>query len=308
MSAYALLCPGQGAQAVGMGRAWYDASAAARETFAAADAVLGFPLSKLCFEGPAEELTRTDNAQVAIYVTSVAAVRGARESGRVREEDCQAAAGLSLGEYTALHLAGSFDFESGVRLVRVRGEAMQAASEAAASGMVSLIGADEEKATALCEAARQGGVLVVANLNAPGQVVISGDREACTRAVAEARRHGIRRAVALDVAGAFHSPLMAPAQERLNAALAETVISDPQVPVWANATARVVRGAEEVREALGRQLTAPVRWAESLQGLLQTGIERFYEPEPGRVLAGLMRKIDAGAQVEPLAAETGGAA
>jgi [acyl-carrier-protein] S-malonyltransferase len=243
-----ILGPGQGAQVVGMGKSWYQASAEARAVFDQADQVLGdrlgAPLAKLCFEGPAERLNQTDVSQPAIYVTSVACWRGllARtwEAGAekgVEEAGVIATAGLSLGEYTALHIAGAFGFEEGLELVVLRGRAMQDAAEATASGMVALIGADEAQAQAVCDEARGGDVLVCANFNAPGQVVISGSKGACERAVQAATAKGLR-ATALPVAGAFHSPLMAPAAARLGTALASTTIHPPRFPVMSNVTGR----------------------------------------------------------------------
>ena len=305
MSKIALLFPGQGAQAVGMGKALCDALPGAKETFGLASEILGFSLEKLCFEGPASELTRTDNAQVAIYVTSLATLRGLEAAGHFDPGSVEGAAGLSLGEYSAHCFAGTIDFEAGLRLVRLRGTAMQEASEAQPSGMVSLIGADEDSAAALCDQAREDGILVVANLNAPGQVVISGDRDACARAAELAKGHGIRRAIPLDVAGAFHSPVMEPARERLKAALDATSFADPRIPVYANVSSEAVLSGSEARRLLSEQVVAPVRWADSIRRMMGDGFDRYLEPEPGRVLAGIMKKIDRGVSVRSLNAESG---
>ena len=296
----AIIFPGQGAQSVGMGRSLCQAFPAARKTFEEADEILGFSLSKLCFEGPEEELLRTNNAQPAIFVTSVAAVRGLEEAGRLRRDDLSASAGLSLGEYTALWFAGSFSFEDGLRLVRLRGEAMQDASERAPSGMVSLIGADRTRAEAVAEVARGEGVLVVANLNAPGQVVLSGDLDACSRAVEAARAAGIRRAIPLKVAGAFHSPLMESARSRLEEALKSIPLRDASHPVYVNVLAEGVQEADRLRELLARQVTSPVLWEQSMRNMIASGIDTFLEPEPGKVLAGLLRKIDSGVRTTAL--------
>ncbi|MHC4996156.1 MAG: ACP S-malonyltransferase, partial [Planctomycetota bacterium] len=230
-----ILCPGQGAQHVGMGAEWAQASDAARQTFESADAIFGQPLSEVCFDGPEETVNRTDYAQAAIYVASVACVRGLVEAGALNPDDVNAVAGLSLGEYTALHLAGVFSFEDGLSLVIQRGRFMQEAAEASDSSMVALIGADEDQAVALCDAARGDDVLVPANFNCPGQIVISGSSAACARSLAEAEKAEIR-ATALTVAGAFHSPLMQPAADRMGEALTAVDFSAPRIPVLSNVT------------------------------------------------------------------------
>lgn len=299
----AIVFPGQGAQKVGMGRALAERYPAAKAVFDEADEVLGYGLSTLCFEGPEDELVRTDRAQPAIYVTSVAAVRALEEAGELDRGAFGASAGLSLGEYTACWFSGVFTFADGLRLVQQRGSAMQAACDATPSGMVSLIGADRQSAQAVCDAAADGDVLVVANLNAPGQVVISGGRDACGRAQELAREHGIRRAVPLKVAGAFHSPLMDPAREALAAALADTPLSDASVPVYSNVTAAPVTAHAEVKELLARQVVSPVLWADSMTRLAADGMTDAVEPPPGNVLAGLMKKIVSDVTVTAIAAE-----
>jgi len=315
-----VLCPGQGAQAVGMGRAWAEASAEARAVFAEADAHLGdrlgAPLSRLCWEGPAERLNQTDAAQPALFVAGVASWRGllatwnAGAAGTGVEAGLVAAAGLSLGEYTALHLAGAFSLRTGLELVALRGRAMQDAAVAAPSGMVALIGATEEQAQVVCDAARGAGVLVCANFNAPGQVVLSGDAAACQRAVAQAAAAGLR-AAPLPVAGAFHSPLMVPAADRLASALAQAEIRPPRVPVVSNVTALPhapgpgLTIEQTIRQRLVEQLTGPVRWAASCQWLVGHAASSgpaaptadFHELAPGTTLAGLMRRIDRGIKV-----------
>lgn len=284
----ALVFPGQGAQYVGMGKALAETCAPARALLAQADAALGFSLSKIMAEGPESELTRTDLSQPAILVHSLMAHAALQE--KLGSLPCAATAGLSLGEYSALVAAGAVDFVDAVKLVRLRGEAMQAAAEAVASGMVALIGPDEATAAKLCEAAAEGEVLQVANLNSPGQVVISGAKAACERAAAKAKDFGIRRAVPLPVAGAFHSALMAPAAERLKAALAATRFRDPVVPVYTNVTAQPVTKASEIPDLLVRQLTSPVRWADSVVNLQKAGVTECWELGPQKQLSGMIAR------------------
>lgn len=293
-----LLCPGQGAQALGMGKPWFDASPEARAVYAHADTILGnrlgAPLSELCFEGPADRLNRTDVSQPAIFVTSVACWKGllAKWSFGNGEANIAAAAGLSLGEYTALHLAGAIGFEDALELVTLRGRAMQDAAEASPGGMVALIGADEAQAQAICDKARASDILVCANFNAPGQIVLSGHKVACDRAAAIASEMGLR-ATALVVAGAFHSPLMAPAADRLGAQLAKTSITSPRCTVVANVTALPHESSpDSIRRRLVEQLTSPVRWSQSCSWLAANIKAEVHELAPGKTLAGLMRRID----------------
>jgi [acyl-carrier-protein] S-malonyltransferase len=308
-----------------MGKPWYDASPEARAVFDDADRILagrlpgGAKLTELCFAGPAEVLNRTDVSQPAIYVCSVACWRGLMARWGARDlvhGGIMATAGLSLGEYTALHIAGAFSFHDGLELVALRGQAMQQAAEAVPSGMVALIGANEEQAQAICAetlAGTTGEVLVVANLNAPGQVVISGHTSACQRACAEGgpvAKMGLRATV-LPVAGAFHSPLMAPAARRLGDALAKVTVNQPHAVVVSNVTAhpyppQSANTAEQIRARLVEQLTSPVRWSASCTWLAQGvwgggtfmagqpggGGAEYHELAPGKTLAGLMRRID----------------
>ncbi len=295
-----ILCPGQGAQHVGMGKSWADRFKVAADTFAQADEALGYSISKLAFEGPEEELNKTDKAQVAIYVTSVACHRALSEQGKIGRQ--VATAGLSLGEFTALHLAGAFSFLSGLSLVRLRGEAMQAAAEAAPSGMVALVGADEHQAAELCVKSLEGGqageVMVPANLNCPGQVVVSGSLAACERSLAVASAMGLR-ATALKVAGAFHSPLMQPAAEKLSAALNQIEWDALRCPVLSNVTAVTHDGdIKSIKQRLVEQLTSPVRWSSSMQYAIANLPGQFVELAPGKVLSGLMRRIDKAVKVE----------
>lgn len=291
MGKLAVIFPGQGAQHVGMGKDVAAVSAATRRTFEEADRILGFGLSAICFDGPAEKLDATDVSQPAIFVMSVAMWRALEEAGLSRELRTDATAGLSLGEYTALWLAGSLTFEEGLRLVRQRGQFMQAAANAAASGMVSIMGLSESQVDALCNEARAGDVLSPANFNCPGQIVISGSAAACDRALQMVESHG-GRGVALRVAGAFHSALMQPAADRLRTVLAEARVAEPRIPVVSNVTAGYHRDPNSIRDLLGAQVVQPVRWEASIRRLAADGVDRFVEVGPGRVLAGLNRKID----------------
>lgn len=300
-----ILCPGQGAQALGMGRDWSGESSHAAAIFARADAALGntlsAPLSRLCFDGPAETLNRTDVSQPALYTCAIASFHAMQDSAN--PTSIAACAGLSLGEYTALHLAGAFSFEDGLRLVATRGRVMQSAAEASRGGMVALIGADEAQAQAVCDGAAQGEVLVCANFNAPGQIVLSGHATACDRAVEFASTVGCR-ATKLQVAGAFHSPLMAPAAESLRNALESVEFHTLQCEVWSNVTARPhsPNDPQTLKKLLVEQLIHPVRWAQSMSALiaaLPAGADRpaLHELAPGSVLKGLMRRIDRSCEV-----------
>lgn len=286
----AAIFPGQGAQTVGMGRDVYDSSSRARGVFDRANEILGFDLAKLCFDGPTEQLEKTDIQQPAIFTVSVALWEAFIEAGGRRDQFSRMG-GLSLGEYTALHVAGAFEFDAALRLVRRRGELMQAAAEASPSGMVSLVGADEQVAGELCDKVRGHDILAPANFNCPGQIVIAGHLSACDRAIEVAETFGCR-AVPLAVAGAFHTPLMAPAAEELATALAETTIKPPGLPVIANVDGAYHGDADGVRTSLIQQLTRPVRWQRGVERMIADGVERFVEIGPGRVLSGLMRKIN----------------
>ena len=307
-----LLCPGQGAQSVSMGKMWAGQSRAAREVFDHADRVLAgaFPesLSSICFDGPPELLNRTDVSQPAIYTCAVASYGGLIESGTSWE--IAAAAGLSLGEYTALHLAGGFDFETGLRIVAERGRLMQQAAEQNEGGMVALIGADDDQAARLCsEAAGSGGVLVCANFNAPGQIVLSGDKDACGRAVDLASDAGLR-ATPLTVAGAFHSPHMQSAADGLAQVLGDADLQPLAVEVWSNVTAapHERENPELLAQRLVEQVISPVKWAQTCTaltsaatvGFASTPAERvaYHELAPGAVLRGLMRRIDRQTKVQ----------
>lgn len=299
-----VLCPGQGAQHVGMAKAWLESSTVAEACFDEAERVTGMPLRKLCLEGPEDELNRTDVAQVAIYVASVACCRAIADQGGM--PPITATAGLSLGEFTALHLAGVFDFAAGLKLVQLRGQAMQAAAEARKSGMVALIGADEAQARQVCDCtlAEAGAdeVLVPANFNCPGQVVISGSATACGHALKVAEEAGVK-ATPLKVAGAFHSPIMQPAAEKLGAALDEVQWQTPRTPVMSNVTAEPheINNRDAIKRRLVEQLTSPVRWEQCMTWLVRHMPGRFVELAPNKVLGGLMRRIDRSVKVENLA-------
>ncbi len=291
MSGRGAIFPGQGAQLVGMGRDVAERYRVAADTFAQADELLGWPLSRVCFEGPAERLNATDVQQPAIFTTSVALFRAAVDAGRVKPASFAAMGGLSLGEYTALHLAEALSFADALRLVARRGQLMQQAAERTAGGMVSLIGADESKALALCERVVAQGRVRPANYNCPGQIVISGDKAACEAAAALAAELDLR-AVPLPVAGAFHSEHMQPAAEGLREVLADCEFRTPRVRVVSNVTAEYHDGPDTIRELLYRQVVSPVRWQACIERLIADGCAEFWEIGPNRHLAGMLRKID----------------
>jgi [acyl-carrier-protein] S-malonyltransferase len=288
----AFLFPGQGAQSVGMGRAAYEQHSTARELFERANQILGYDLAKLCFEGPAAELDSTVRSQPALFVCSLAALEVLRQRQPDVVRDCQCAAGLSLGEYTAMTFAGVMDFESALRVVQQRGEAMQAASDAAPSGMVSILGIETADVERLCDEARgENETLQIANYLCPGNIAISGDRAACQRAVDLAAQNGTARAVPLAVAGAFHTRLMQPAVARLTGALQGATLAKPRIPVVSNVDALPHDNPDEIRQLLIQQVVSPVRWEASIRYLLEQGVDMFYEVGPGRVLRGLLKRI-----------------
>lgn len=291
----AYIFPGQGSQYAGMGRELAEDYPAAREVFAEADEALGFALSQLCFDGPAEDLQLTENTQPAILTTSVATLRVLEGEGFPAPSYV---AGHSLGEYSALVAAGALKLSDAVRAVRARGRYMQEAVPVGVGAMAAIIGSDEGTVLEACAEATQGGeVCGPANLNSPKQVVIAGHAGAVDRAVELLKSRGARKAVLLNVSAPFHSALMMPAQVRLAADLARLDFADLNVPLVSNANARLVRTGAEARESLVRQVTAPVRWSESV-GLLAgaEGVDTFVEIGPGKVLSGLVRQIAPGAR------------
>jgi len=283
-----------------MGKDFYDASPAAKAVFDRANQIIGFDLASICFNGPEEKLNQTDIAQPAIYVTSIAAFEAAKSAGKIEPETVTAYAGLSLGEYTALHLGGAFDFETGLKLVAARGRAMQDAAVASPSGMVAIMGADEAAVTKLCEENAAGDVLVPANFNAPGQVVVSGSTAACERFTKAAEGAGYK-AISLKVAGAFHSPLMQPGAHRMSQELANAAIQPPRKTVYSNVTAQPHADVASIKKLLIDQIVKPVRWQQTMQGLLSQGDSRWIELAPGRVLTGLLKKINRRLPVDSLA-------
>jgi len=289
----AFVFPGQGSQKVGMAKALADAFPEARAVFAEADDALGFPLSRLCFEGPEAELQLTANAQPAILVASVAALRVLEARGARPDW----VAGHSLGEYSALVAARALELRDAVVAVRRRGEYMQEAVPAGEGAMAAVIGLDLPAVQQACREAAQGQVVSPANMNSPGQVVIAGHAAAVGRAVEACTAAGARKAVRLAVSAPFHCALMAPVQARLAADLSRVPFRNAEVPLVNNVDARVVRSAEECRDGLVRQVSAPVRWQEGVELLARQGVTTFVEVGPGTVLAGLVRRIAKGTKV-----------
>jgi [acyl-carrier-protein] S-malonyltransferase len=291
MSKTALLFAGQGAQVVGMGKDLAEHSPGARAWFDRANAVLGYDLASICFSGPEAELTKTEHAQPGIFLVSWADFELLKE--RVPALSFQATAGLSLGEFTALTAAGAMSFEEGLKVVRQRGRFMQEACEATRGGMAAIIGLDEAPTRAVCA---QAGV-ALANLNCPGQIVISGATDKIAPACELAKAKGAKRALPLTVAGAYHSPLMGSAQPKLEAELARVSLVLPAVPVIANVTAQPHDGPDAIRARLVAQVTSSVRWEESMRYLIAQGFTRFIELGPGRALSGFMKRIDKTVQI-----------
>ena len=288
-SSVAYLFPGQGAQVVGMGKDLYEEFASARQVFEEADQALGFSLSGLCFNGPEEDLRRTLNTQPAILATSYACLRAAQELGLLSQDDPPGfMAGHSLGEYTALAAAGVLPFGEALRLVRERARLMDEAGTTRPGSMAAVIGMDEQ---ALEEVCQEAGVQM-ANINSPGQIVISGAKDALAKAMELASARGARRVLPLEVSAAFHSRLMEPANEGIAKAVAGVTFQKAQVPIIANSTARPVVTSEEVKEELLRQLCSPVRWQSSVEYMLEHGVTQFIEIGPGKVLTGLAKRIN----------------
>jgi [acyl-carrier-protein] S-malonyltransferase len=286
----AFVFPGQGSQKVGMGRVWAEASAAARTAFEEADEALGFPLSRLCWEGPEEELNLTANTQPALVAAAIAVHRALGELAP--ELRPVAVGGHSLGEYSALVAAGALGFADALRLVRRRGQLMQEAVPVGVGAMAAIIGLDAEAIGGIAADASQGEVCAVANLNGPGQTVIAGHKAAVERAVGLAKERGARKATLLAVSAPFHSPLMRPAREGMAPLLAAAEFCDLQVPIVTNVDAAPVTTGEAARDALVRQIDSPVRWMESVLRMEEElGVEVFVEVGPGNVLSGLNRRI-----------------
>lgn len=293
MSRIALLFAGQGAQKVGMGRDLAEKYEVCRALYSRANEVLGVDLARVCFEGPEAELTRTENCQPAIHVTSLACLAALERELPDLRSQVGAAAGLSLGEFTALTAAEALSFEDSVRLVRRRGQFMQEACDATRGAMAAVLGAGEALVREVC---REAGV-ELANLNAPGQIIISGEQEKIARAIELAKARGVRKVVPLNVAGAYHSSLMASAQPKLAAALQAVPLKPPRFPVVSNVIARPIQSPPEIRRGLVEQITSSVRWEESMRWLIEQGFSQFIELGPGTVLSGLLKRTDESVRV-----------
>jgi [acyl-carrier-protein] S-malonyltransferase len=285
------LFPGQGAQVVGMGKDFAEAFPAAARVYEEAGQVLGWDVAAVCFGGPQSELDRTAVSQPAILTTSLAIVAAMREAGAKQIAECQGAAGLSLGEYSALVMAKALSFADGLRLVQKRGRFMEEACAQNPGAMAGVIGLDEDIVEAICAQAREVGMVVAANFNSPGQVVISGAKDAVARAGELARERGAKRVIPLAVSGAFHSPLMEPAAVRLQTELGIAPILRPAMPVVANVSAEPVAEPDEIRALLARQVKCPILWTQSMRRMVADGFTDFVEVGPGKVLAGLMKRI-----------------
>jgi [acyl-carrier-protein] S-malonyltransferase len=292
MSKAAFLFPGQGAQTVGMAGGLCASLPAARQLFDQASAILGYNLLDVCVQGPAERLNATVVSQPAIFVASLAALESLRQSDSTVESTCAATAGLSLGEYTALVFGGAMTFADGLRVVHKRGAAMQAASDATPSGMVSVLGLELAKVEELCGRARACGHIEIANLLGPGNIVVSGTKAACDEVERLAPEMGAMKTIRLAVAGAFHTTLMKPADSVLEQALAGVPMQPPRVPVWSNIDGQAHSDPAEIRSLLVRQVLQPVLWEKTMRNLLAAGVDKFYEIGPGRVLAGLLKRIE----------------
>ena len=286
----AYVFPGQGAQVVGMGKDFYDSEPLAKQIFDKADKIVGFNLAQICFEGPEDKLNSTTISQPAIFAVSVAILDVLKSKGLIKPANVTA--GLSLGEYTALYAAGVISFEDGLKLVQKRGQAMQAAADASKGSMVSIIGLEQQAVEKLCAEAAQGQLLSCANFNCPGQIVVTGDIEACKRALTLAEKYGAIKAIELKVAGAFHSEMMAPAAKETKKAIEQCKMTDPaDIAIIANVDAEYYKTKEQISQGLVKQLTGAVLWQKCMERLLADGVTKFYEIGPNKVLTGLMRRI-----------------
>ena len=290
MTKTAFLFPGQGAQHVGMGKTIVETVPAAAELYKQAADILGFDLAKLCFEGPKEELDATNISQPALFVSSLAALEMVKAEQPELLENVAMTAGLSLGEYTSLVFSGAMSFEDGLKVVKRRGEAMQAAADATPSGMASILLLEPEKVQEICDEANSVGQLSIANYLCPGNLVVSGSIEARDKAV-ELAEAGGGRGIVLSVAGAFHTSIMEPADQQVGEVLVSVEVSAPKIPVVSNVDAKTHDSPEEIRDLLVKQVLNPVRWEDSIRLMLDSGVEEFYEIGPGKVLKGLLKRI-----------------
>lgn len=282
-----------------MGRQLVDSLPAAHQLYERANSILGYDLLRLCLEGPAEKLDSTVHSQPALFVTSLAALEWLKANKPEVVSDCQAAAGLSLGEYTALVFAGVMSFEDGLKVVQQRGQAMQDSADAVPSGMVSILGLSPEQIEQVCNDARaEGEVLQIANYLCPGNTVVSGHKGACDRVADLATKAGAMKTIRLAVAGAFHTPLMQPAVDRLAAALSQVSLNKPRIPVISNVDAAAHDDPETIRELLVQQVVSPVQWEDSQRKLLAEGYGPFWEVGPQRVLRGLLKRMDRKAEAD----------
>ena len=291
-STRAILFPGQGSQFVGMARDLFENETVARDMFEIASERMGRDLMALCAEGPQEVLNATDVCQPAIFVASLAAVKVIENSGGASHLEARATAGLSLGEYSALVHSGAIRFEDALDVVIARGKAMQEACDKTAGTMASILGLDLETVREAVSEAAEAGIVAVANVNAATQIVISGEKAAVELASEKAREKGARRVIPLEVAGAYHSPLMASATETLKPILANLQIAEPEIPFYANVSGARVSDPEEIREGLIRQVESSVLWEPTLRLLIEDGVAEVLEPGPGKVVAGLVRQVD----------------
>jgi len=285
------LFPGQGAQFVGMGRELAESMPAGMSLFDRANEVLGYDLKQICFEGPEEKIHATEHSQPALFVTSMIALEKLKQDSVALVEDCTVTAGLSLGEYSAMCFAGVMSFDDALRVVSRRGKAMQKAADATSGGMVALLGLEQKQVEDFVAEARGDGVLEVANLLCPGNIVCSGDDAACDRLKPIAEAGGAMKVIPLSVAGAFHTSLMQSAVSELADALGSVGMNTPRIPVVSNVDAQPHTDPEEMRDLLTKQVVSPVRWADSIGQMMESGVEQFYEIGAGKVLRGLMKRI-----------------